>query len=585
MNQLRYEPRPPRLDADTAAGPEQRLLARLLVRWVESHGGGARLAQLAARAALAEQAGDTALPPLPGDALAALADEPMVGEGVRETPFVVDAAGRFFLWRNFAHEREVAARLQARRRAAAPLPMAAGDLAALFDGGDPATDGAQRAAVRAVGGRRLFVLTGGPGTGKTTTVLRMLLRLARDGIAARDGIVVAAPTGKAAQRLLQSLRQQSARLRAGLGADWAEAFEALPTGDALTVHRLLGWSPARRAYQRGPESPVAAGVVVVDEASMLDLHQLRALLRGLAPTATLILVGDADQLDPVGAGSVLSDLVQVLEAEGAEDLVRLRHAFRADPRLQPLNEAVRAGDGAALEAAFEAAGEAARRRPMEDAAALGRELQRWATELAVEGAPPALPPGEAAAPVAAAALAALARRQLLGALRDGPFGTLALNGVIERQLRRHWQVPVDADWYPGRVVMVVRNDYGARLFNGDLGLCLRGDDGALRVWFATDEGARALAPGALPAHEPAFALTIHKSQGSEYGHVAVVLPPDPEHRILSRQLLYTGLSRAKHTLELWGPQASVAAALDRPLRRAGGLVARLGEAALVLDAD
>ena len=124
--------------------------------------------------------------------------------------------------------------------------------------------------------------------------------------------------------------------------------------------------------------------------------------------------------------------------------------------------------------------------------------------------------------------------------------------------------------------MVTRNDYGARLFNGDQGLCLAGADGRLQVWFeAPDGGARALAPGALPAHAAAFAITIHKSQGSEYGHVAVLLPPDPEHRILSRQLLYTGLSRAKRSVEVWGPQASLDAALARAVRRAGGLAARL----------
>ena len=142
-------------------------------------------------------------------------------------------------------------------------------------------------------------------------------------------------------------------------------------------------------------------------------------------------------------------------------------------------------------------------------------------------------------------------------------------------LRLRWQVPADIAWYPGRVVMITRNHYGAGLFNGDLGLCLRDGEGRLQVWFESEAGARAFAPGALPAHDPAWAITIHKSQGSEYGHVAVLLPPDPEHRILSRQLLYTGLSRAKRSVEVWGPQASLDAALARAVRRAGGLRERL----------
>ena len=568
MSAPRYGARPPNVGSE---GPlHERALARAIARWVLGHGGSERLAVLAGRAAVAELGGDTALAPLEADVCEALRREPLVGDGSAPASFVVDGDGRFYLWRNFQHEREVAAAIRCRRAAGVPAPLSGEVLAALFPGGDAALDGAQRAAVSAVGGRRFFVLTGGPGTGKTTTVLRMLLRLQRDG-AAGDGIAVAAPTGKAAQRLVQSLRQESERLREHLSADWQPALDALPTTEALTVHRLLGWSPAINAYKRGPASPVAAGIVVVDEASMLDLSQLRALLRALREDAVLVLVGDADQLNPVGAGSVLMDLVAMLEARQATDLVRLRHSFRADAALQPVNAAVRDGAGDALAAALAASGDRATLRTVETAAAVAREARRWAEALAERGPPPVV----ASAEEATTALRQLAERQLLCALRDGPYGADALNAAIERHLRMRWQVPADAAWYPGRVVMVTRNHYGAGLFNGDLGLCLRGDDGRLQVWFESEAGARALAPGALPAHDPAWAITIHKSQGSEYPHVAVLLPPDPEHRILSRQLLYTGLSRAKRSVEVWGPRASVDAALSRRVPRAGGLQARL----------
>ncbi|WP_290886924.1 exodeoxyribonuclease V subunit alpha [Arenimonas sp.] len=570
MSAPRYDARPP--NAGSEGTLRERTLARAIARWVLGHGGSERLAVLAGRAAVAELAGDTALAPLDPEVCDALRREPLVGDGSAPASFVVDADGRFYLWRNFQHEGEVAAALSQRRAAGAPKPLPDDALATLFPGGDPARDGAQRAAVSAVGGRRFLVLTGGPGTGKTTTVLRMLLRLQRDG-AAGAGIAVAAPTGKAAQRLVQSLRQESERLRGHLSPDWRPALEALPMAEALTVHRLLGWSPAINAYWRGPDTPVDAGIVVIDEASMLDLSQLRALLRALREDAVLVLVGDADQLSPVGAGSVLMDLVAVLEAQSAPDLVRLRHGFRADAVLQPVNAAVRDGDGEALAAALDAAGDRATLRTVETAAAVAREARRWAEHLAGQGPPPeASDPNEAAV-----ALRQLAARQLLCALRDGPYGVDALNAAIERHLRQRWQVPADQPWYPGRVVMVTRNHYGAGLFNGDLGLCLRGEEGGLRVWFENEAGARAFAPGALPAHEPAWALTIHKSQGSEYGHVAVLLPPDPEHRILSRQLLYTALSRARHSLEVWGPAASLGAALQRGVRRASGLARRLGQ--------
>jgi exodeoxyribonuclease V alpha subunit len=568
MSAPRYDPRPPNAGSE---GPlRERALARAIARWVLGHGGGERLAVLAGRAAVAELAGDTALAPLDKDVCDAIRREPLVGDGSAPSSFVLDADGRFFFWRNHQHEGEVAAAVIARRAACVARPLSDGALAELFPGGDPALDGAQRAAVSAVGGRRFFVLTGGPGTGKTTTVLRMLLRLQRDG-AAGEGIAVAAPTGKAAQRLVQSLRQESAHLREHLSSEWRPALDALPTSDALTVHRLLGWSPAINAYRRGPESPIAAGIVVVDEASMLDLSQLRALLRALRPDAVLVLVGDADQLNPVGAGSVLMDLVAVMEAEAAPDLVRLRHSFRADRVLQPVNEAVREGDGDALAKALAAAGDRAQLRPVETIAAVARETRRWADALAARG-PPALAD---TTEDAIAALRQLAGRQLLCALRDGPYGADAVNAAVERHVRLRWQVSADQAWYPGRVVMITRNHYGAGLFNGDLGLCQRGSDGALQVWFESEAGARAFAPGALPAHDPAWAITIHKSQGSEYGEVAVLLPPDPEHRILSRQLLYTALSRARHCVEIWGPRASLDNALARRIERAGGLVARL----------
>ncbi|NCT67922.1 MAG: ATP-binding domain-containing protein [Rhodanobacteraceae bacterium] len=182
------------------------------------------------------------------------------------------------------------------------------------------------------------------------------------------------------------------------------------------------------------------------------------------------------------------------------------------------------------------------------------------------------------------ALATLGQRQLLCALRETAFGSVAINAALEALLRRAWQVDAHAEWYPGRAVIITRNDYPAGLFNGDVGLCLADADGRLRVWFETtageggDTGVRSFAPHTLPTHEPAFAITIHKSQGSEYRHAAVLLPPDADHRILSRQLLYTGVSRAKQSVEVWSTQESLDAAVVTEVRRAGGLQGRLDPA-------
>jgi exodeoxyribonuclease V alpha subunit len=545
--------------------------------------------------------------PLSADDIAALRMQTLVGDetegaqGAVVTPFVLDAKDRFYLRGNYADEVAVARLIKARRSAYREPAADPGAIAALFHD-EPAVDAQlQRDAVSAVLERTLFVLTGGPGTGKTTTVLRMLLMLQRQA-GKTLSIQAAAPTGKAAQRLVQSLRKGKKDLLehpvAPLSADWRELLDAIPDSDVLTLHRLLGFDPHRQVFRRGRFDPIAADIVVVDEASMVDLSMLRALLEATPADATLILVGDADQLTSVAAGSALMDLVAVMEGENAADIVRLEHSFRAQRHLVPINQAVRVGDAAALGAAWAAAGHDAVRRECATRRDLAIEIQRWTSALArLELRPtlPALPDIDTGTDhvssadstiaaqrvaIALAALHALTRRQLLCALRENDFGALRVNDAIERGLKRAWHVPVDQVWYPGRAVMIVRNDYAAGLFNGDVGVCLADEKGDQRVWFETTTAdgvasARSVSTGSLPVHEGAFAITIHKSQGSEYVRAAVLLPADAENRILSRQLLYTGLSRAKQHIELWSTEASLLAAVANPVRRSGGLADRL----------
>lgn len=589
-----------RRDAGEFASEAWRALDRAVYRWVLAHGGSTLLAQVAAWASHADGAGDTALPLVgegtarPGmpewdaDDIAALRREPMVTGDAADTrvPFVLDAAARFYLHRNHRDECRVAALVRARRTGSTGAAVFEADLDALFHGDRGDAVQAQRQAVRDVVGRRLFVLTGGPGTGKTTTVLRMLLMLQRCNPQPLR-IRAAAPTGKAAQRLLDALRDGRQRLfdhpACPLSPDWQPLGDALPLDDALTLHRLLGYEPHRNAFRHNARAPLPADVVVVDEASMVDLAMLRALLEAVRSDATLILLGDADQLTSVAAGSVLMDLVSTLEADGGGDLVRLRHSFRAEQHLVAINDAVRTGSADGFAQALANAGLFSVHRRIETGAQLSTQLRAWGDRIAaLEGLRPILDGTDEAADASAvlAALDALTTCQLLCALREDAFGSLAVNRQLERQLRRAWSQPDTAEWYPGRAVIVTRNDYGARLFNGDIGLCLADRAGQLRVWFETVDaggtrGVRTFAPGALPPHEPAFAVTVHKSQGSEYERVAVLLPPDPDSRILSRQLLYTGVSRAKQAVELWAGEAALAAALDRPVRRCGGLADRL----------
>ncbi len=582
-------------------------LQRALYRWVIAHGGSPLLARTAAWASLADSRADSALalagpdaglqgmPGLGDDEIDGLRREPMVGAGSSDvaTAFVIDAQARFYLWRNFSRERRIGQRLRELRQASSVDTRAVDEVSLAMLFGDAATgdDSAQRAAVRQLSHRRFGVLTGGPGTGKTTTVLRMLLMSQRHrqqaGLSPAR-IAIAATTGKAAQRLLASLQDGKRALQLRLSAtdtntdtntntdSWNAHLSQLPASDALTLHSLLGYRPYDGRFTRSRDLPLDADIVVVDEASMLDLSLLDALLQALPDTAQLFLVGDADQLTSIGTGSVLLDLVAAMES--SDDLVRLRHGFRTQsPELPRLLTAARTGDVKAFKSAFDGIDAVWHR--VVSTTQLDVRLHAWAERLADlqplrEGR--ALDEADALA-----ALDALASQQLLCALRDGRYGAVHANATIERQLRLRWQQPEQAVWYPGRAVMVTHNDYASKLFNGDVGICLADADGGLRIWFeatagagVVDDGARrarAFTPAALPAHESAFAITVHKSQGSEYTRVALLLPPAPQHQVLTRQLVYTGLSRARKGIELWSGDGALATALVTPVRRVGGL--------------
>ena len=565
----------------------------LMYRWVRGHDGPEFVARLAAAASHAHSEGHTALA-LDLAAVRFSASEfesPMdatlwIDAGEGNAPFVMDGEERFYFRRYWLAERAVAQAVKRRTEdAVLALPaIAEARLDALFGGIETEHTAQQRAAVRHCVSHRLFVLTGGPGTGKTTTVLRMLLAHC---LAAKHvlRIHVAAPTGKAAQRLVDALRagHESVITTLPAGDPWHAALAAFTVPEASTVHRLLGHSPSTQSFSRNARKPLQADLVVIDEASMLDLETLAALLDATPIEAPIILVGDADQLSPVGPGSALQDVVTALEARNATALVRLRHSFRAEAALSVINASVQAGDFIALQAAIKAAGDACRQRALTTQADVSRMLTEWAASLSRSDDVVPLPEDVAAAQgQAASALRATRARQLLCAVREGAFGTRQCNASLDRALRAVAGSAAQGEWYPGRRVLINRNDPDSGLFNGDVGVCLADADGRLRVWFwaskAQSEGVRGVALSALPSFELAFALTVHKSQGSEYIEVAVLLPPEAEHRILSRELLYTAVSRARSTLKLMATPEVLVACLGRRVDRIGGLHARLKEA-------
>jgi len=607
---------------DTAPSDE-RIIDQTLAQWVFARTGSSLLARAVRETSTAEGQGHSCawlVDPHTGagfdtDAVTLLHNHDWVGNGQRFTPFVLDAQHRFYFWRNWQHESKLATAILQRcrnRRLPIAAKTMADDLSTLFNDKPSGADDWQRAAVAAVPGTHFFVLTGGPGTGKTTTVLRMLLMLLRHaaecGLPASPSIALAAPTGKAAQRLVQSIARSKAELHDVWGTTddnpFRELLQAIPHADARTLHRLLGYRPMDNTFHHGRQHPLAEDIVVVDEASMVDLAMMRQLLEALRPDAVLILLGDPNQLASVDAGSVLADIVSttpinqlpsamvhLLEplvqqvpntsdshAPLAGHVLTLTHTWRAGSGLQRGIEALRnTPDPVWLDAllAQRADGDLHLRHCI-DSDTLRTCIDAW-----IERHAEALRSLLTETVTPDAALQVLRQLQILCALRDGAFGAQGINVLMTRRLGTRFGLDVSHTWHHGRPVIITRNDYTRGLFNGDVGIALDGTDG-LRVWFELSDrdgssGLRSFSPRALPAHESAWAITIHRSQGSEYRNVAVVLPPDPTSRVLTRELIYTAISRARDHAEIWSSDASFRAALGRPIQRQGGLRERLQE--------
>lgn len=498
-----------------------------------------------------------------------------------ERPLVLDGS-LLYLARYRAYESEVAAALL--DRAAVPaesLPVSEARVAELFDHLDPG-EGQRRAAV-AGATRPLAVVLGGPGTGKTHTVATMLALLL-DEAPDRFRVALAAPTGKAAARMGESISAVAARLRgsgvpgAGTLADRMTEAAAAP----LTLHRLLGHNPSRRTWRHDRSNPLIHDVVIVDETSMVSLPMMARLLAAVRPDARLVLVGDPGQLASVEAGSVLSDIAGGdvgldPSASLAECIVELTESrrFPGDSPIGRFAAAVRLGDATAALAELSGVGGAASdavRLDWHDELASSRPATALLHDLAV----PAVVRLHEAAAVgdAETALAELDEQRVLCAHRRGPFGVGRWNRQFEEWLSVRGVRT--RDFYAGRPVLVTENDAPRRLFNGDLGVVIS-EDGVATVVFPTPGGPRRVPPSQLEAIETVHAMTIHKSQGSEFGHVIVILPP-ADSRLATRELLYTAVTRATRAVTIIGPADAITAAIDRKVERASGLAARLWSA-------
>jgi exodeoxyribonuclease V alpha subunit len=575
--------------------------------------------------------------PAPSAWQAALVASPLVRTSSRGATPLVLHAGRLYLDRYWRYEEDLAAAL--RRRATtwtAPTAPADGELVTWLDELFGPAEGLdrQRLAAAVALTRGLTVIAGGPGTGKTYTVARVLALLHRAALAAADErplrVALVAPTGKAAARLLESLREALSTLQ--LAPPVRDAIARTP---ASTIHRLLGVSRSSRTrFRHDAHRPLPHDVVMVDEASMVSLPLMAKLVAAVRDDARLILLGDRDQLASVEAGAAFGDICgpdgsrptlrlshdtaaaldvamggrlvgayEVADAPGIWDaVVRLDrfHRFSSSSGLGALATAIQAADsdpdralemlqasGAppvpseAADAGTEGAETAGTHVPeaaahlldpdrMPDAAHRALELAVTSyvevVRLAVTGA------------ATAQVLQELARLRVLCARRRGSDGVSAWNRRIEARLAADVEgFDPSRRWYLGRPILITENDHALRLYNGDVGIIVedaRGTGTPVAAFWTTDGGIRTLSPARLPACETTFATTIHKSQGSQFEDVVIVLPAETS-PVLTRELLYTAVTRARRRATVVGTAAVLRDALSRPVQRASGLQEQL----------
>jgi exodeoxyribonuclease V alpha subunit len=451
------------------------------------------------------------------------------------------------------------------------------------------------------------VITGGPGTGKTTTVTKLLAILQSLYKAAPLSIKLVAPTGKAAARLTESILGAKNKLN-----EIPDEINALIPQSAQTIHRLLGVKPFTNKFRHDKSNPLHVDVLIIDEASMVDLSLMAKLIEALPDHARLILLGDKDQLASVDTGSVMSDLCQGLvlgqtpryskvrceqlntlcfngtvklnaqtqsEFKLADCIAFLQHSYRFDAKsgIGQLALAVNTNNRGILNYVEQQSSEGHFSDIILDYDFVSTPIEKLVNSAASHYANylTLIAQGASVAQVHAA----FASYQLLAAVREGDYGVNSLNQRIERVLQQQGLISVNPNQrhYIGMPIMVSQNDYQLKLFNGDIGILMPDDSGQLKALFIDEQGnERAFSPARLPAHDKVYVMTIHKSQGSEFSYTAMVLPPLKQASIgINRQLVYTGITRAKQTFELVADKKVLQLAMSKSVSRASGLYERL----------
>ncbi len=536
-----------------------------------------------------------------------------VGKPGDYKPFILDASHRFYFTRYWLYEQRLAQKLISVVSSPVndvPIEALREELNRLFADNQQKPDW-QKVAAASAAIKRLCIITGGPGTGKTTTVVKLLaaLQYLHDG---KLNISLAAPTGKAAARMSESIRDRKPSL--GLPEHIAKSIPET----ASTLHRLLKTRQNSQRFHHNSLNPLPLDVLVVDEASMIDLALMAKLLDALPEHSRLILLGDQDQLDSVEAGAVFGQLcslkaydeatVQLIHSitdtklplsqnpssKMSSTIMELSYSFRfgSQPGIGEFARLTNAGKGREAVALLRSEqyadivlidkSDSLKRTSVDNTLKAGIKqpafLMEYLLERVGEGFAAYWEAVHSHDPIAA--FKAFLDFRVLAAHRKGEYGVHQLNDRIEAYFKSKQHLKSSAFSgekdpnkdhvaYVGRPVMVTENDYALNIFNGDIGLFLE-HEGALKVVFETEgQQLRWMSPARLPAYTTAFAMTVHKSQGSEFNTVALVLPPQKT-ALLSRNLIYTGITRAKKKIELWGEASLLAGAIESaPVRYSG----------------
>ena len=542
---------------------------------------------------IGEEEGDRLLCPELQPWVHVLRQSNVVGASGDFRPLVLDASNRLYLYRYWEYESDLA-KFLTERASRDLVPVDSETLKASLDRLFPQAasgeiNGQQVAAMIAVL-RSLCVISGGPGTGKTSTVVKILALLIEQVGGKKLAIALAAPTGKAAARLKDAAKRSKLDLVCA-----PEVLAQIPE-EASTLHRLLGTLPGSIQFRHNRDNLLPYDVIVVDEASMIDLPLMAKLVQAIPQQSRLILLGDRDQLASVEPGSVFGDIcslagvnrfspglgsqIQALvgltwdlplnesQAVLGDSIVVLKKSYRFGEAsgIGRLSHAIRAGEREQADQLLkDESGSEISWKAIRSPQELRRSLETWVLEAY---------PVYLKAETPAEAFSLFDTSRILCALRKGPYGVRVVNKLVEEILTRTGLIRSRGRWYPGQPIIITRNDYSLRLFNGDIGLILedrREGQASLRAFFPTGNGEfRTFLPAKLPEHETVYAMTVHKAQGSEFERVLFLLP-DRGSEVLTRELIYTGITRARRQVELWGTRDIFSESIAKSIERKSGL--------------